>query len=68
MGDNIFREAKQLLDKKDNGAELTEEELGLIHTALIPLNLHGCPLPEDIPIGEGLEALAKMMDGEKERS
>lgn len=68
MGDNIFKEAKQLLDKKDNGAELTEDELELINIAIIPMNLHGCPLPEDIPIGEGLEVLAKMMDGEKERS
>lgn len=62
MGDNLFRQAAELLKAKDNGAELTEEELGLIHTALIPLNLHGCPLPEDIPIGEGLEELAKMVE------
>jgi len=28
---NIFRQAKELLDKKDAGGELTEEELKLIN-------------------------------------
>jgi len=55
---NLFRQAKELLDKKDAGAELTEEELQLINTAIIPLMI----IPEDITIGEGLERLAKMME------
>jgi len=63
---NIFRRAKDLLDKKDAGSELTEEELGLINTAEIPLMVKGCPFPEDITIGEGLEELAKLV-GEKNR-
>ncbi|GAI63941.1 unnamed protein product, partial [marine sediment metagenome] len=58
MANNIFRQAAELLKAKDNGAELTEEELELINIAIIPMTIHGCPLPEDIPIGEGLEELA----------
>ena len=62
---NLFREAKQLLDKRDNGSELTEEEAELVATAIIPLMI----LPEynDTPISQGLLELAKMMDGEKAR-
>jgi len=59
---NIFREAKQLLDKKDAGGELTEEELQLIATAEIPLLVRGCPLPEDMPVRECLEQLAKFIE------
>jgi len=57
---NLFLEAKQLLKKKDSGSELTEEELELINTATIPLML----LPEynNIPINQGLEKLAKILE------
>jgi len=58
---NIFTQAKQLLDKKDSGAELTEEELRLINTAVLPLMVENNGLfPDDITIREGLEELAKM--------
>ena len=59
---NILREAKQLLDKKDAGGELTEEELQLIATAEIPLMMRGCTLPEDMPVGECLEQLARFIE------
>lgn len=63
---NLFRQARQLLDKKDSGAELTEEELGLVNTAIIPLMVktHGV-FPEDIAIGQGLEELAKIVEGKE---
>lgn len=64
MAENLFRQAKQLLDKKDNGAELTEEERELLNTALIPLTLRDCPLPDDISIGEALDELARIVDEE----
>lgn len=62
---NLFREAKQLLDKKESGAQLTEEELKLINTAVIPLMVRtwGGVFPKDITIGEGLEELAKIVEG-----
>jgi len=58
---SIFREAKRLLDTK-KGSELSEEELLTINAATIPLNL----LPEfnDKTIDEGLEELARMVEGE----
>lgn len=60
---NIFREAKQLLDKKDSGGALTEEELKLINTAIIPLMAKTDGIfPKDITISEGLEMLAKMVE------
>lgn len=63
MPENLFRRAKRLLDKKDTGGELTEEELRLIHTAIIPLMVKAEGFfPEDLPIGEGLEELAKMVE------
>jgi len=63
VNNNIFRQAKQLLDKKDKGAELTEEELRLIDTALIPLMVKTDGIfPEDMTIGEGLEALSEMVE------
>ncbi|MBA7506560.1 hypothetical protein ES706_05252 [subsurface metagenome] len=62
---NIFRQAKNLLDKKARGAELTEEELGVVNTALIPFTVNtGGFFPEDITIGEGLEELARMIENE----
>lgn len=60
---NIFRQAKQLLDKKDAGSELTKEELKLIDTAIIPLMVKtNGVFPEDITIGEGLDELAKILE------
>lgn len=64
MAENLFRQARKLLDRKDNGAELTEEEQLIVSAALIPLNLRDCPLPDDISIGEALDELARMVDGE----
>lgn len=66
LNDNIFREAKQLLDKKDNGTELTEEEAQLISTAIIPLMVKTNGIfHEGITIGEGLDDLAKMVEESK---
>ena len=59
---NIFRQAKLLLDTK-RGDEMSEEDLQLIGTAIIPLMVRGCPFPEDITIGEGLEELANIRQG-----
>lgn len=60
---NLFRQAKILLDKKDAGAELTEQELRLIHTALIPFTVKTADFfPENITIAEGLEELASMVE------
>ena len=58
----MFRQAKQLLDKKDAGWELTEEELKLVNTAMMPL-LGGFIISEDLTISEGLEELATMLEG-----
>lgn len=60
---NIFRQAKVLLEKKDKGAQLTEEELKLLNTSIIPLMVADGFFPEDITIAEGLEELAKMING-----
>jgi len=57
---NLFRQALGILNAK-NG-ERTEEEQELLNTALIPLNIRGCPLPENITIAEGLEELAKIVE------
>ena len=57
---NLFRQAKQLLDRK-SGPQMTEEEAKVIQTAIIPLLL--IPAFGDITIGEGLEELAKMVEG-----
>ena len=60
---NIFRQAKDLLDKKDAGGELTQAELQLIATAEIPLMVKADGLSsEDITIGEGLEKLARILE------
>jgi len=57
---NIFRQAAELLKAKDKGTELTEEELWLVNTAIIPL----MTLPEynNVPISEGLETLTKIVE------
>ena len=59
---NIFRQALEVLDTK-NG-DRTEEERELLNTALIPLNIRGCPFPDDMTIGECLEELARMVERE----
>ena len=59
MLENIFREAKELLDTKD-GRKMTEEEQELVSAAMIPLNI--LPHFNDMTIGEGLEELARIVD------
>lgn len=60
---NIFRQAKDLLDIKDTGGELTEEDLQLIGTAIIPLMVKTDGIfPEDITLAEGLQELAKIVE------
>lgn len=59
---NIFRQAKQLLDKRDNGNELTEEEQELVNTAAIPFTVNTDDIFGDITIGEGLEELARIIE------
>ena len=56
---NIFRQAKQLLNQKPV-LEMTTEELGIVNTATMPLLL----LREfsDRSIDEGLEELSKIVD------
>jgi len=62
---NIFKQAKDLLNIKAAGGELTEDELRLINTAVIPLMVKADGIfPEDITIGEGLEELANMVEEE----
>ncbi|MBU1082467.1 MAG: hypothetical protein KKB59_18420 [Spirochaetes bacterium] len=57
---NIFREAKQLLDKKDSGIELTAEEQLTVNAADIPLTL--LKMFNDMTTDEGLGELAKMVE------
>ena len=59
---NIFRQAKQLLDKKDAGGELSEEELKLIATAKIPFLIRNCPYLKAMPVGDCLETLAQIVE------
>ncbi len=59
---NIYRQAKNLLDKREAGGELSWEEFQLIKTAELALILRGCPLPEDMPEGECLEKLAQLVE------
>lgn len=56
---NIFREAHRLLSSK-NGPEMTQDELELVGTAIIPLMV----LPEfsDITIAIGLDAIASLVE------
>ena len=60
---NIFRQAKQFLDKKDAGGELTKEELQLIATAEIPFLIRHCPYLNDMPVRDCLETLAQIVEG-----
>lgn len=60
---NLFRQAAELLKAKDNGAELSEEELQLIATAEIPFLTRLCPsLNKDMPVRECLDTLAKIVE------
>ncbi|MBA7701086.1 hypothetical protein ES703_109817 [subsurface metagenome] len=59
---NIFREAKNLLDKRDAGGELSEEELQLIATAELPFLVRNCPSLKDLPVAECLEVLANIVE------
>ena len=63
MQSNLFRRAKQLLDRK-NGSAFTEEEWEVIGAAMIPLNHPSCPFPEDMPINQCLDELAKIVEDE----
>lgn len=65
MSDNIFRQAKELLHKKEAGGELTEAEEHIISAAEIPMNVRDSPIPQDIPIPEVLEGLAKIVEEAK---
>jgi len=60
VNNNIFRQAKQLLDNKPV-LEMNEEELEVVKIATMPLLLlrHF----SNLSIDEGLEELAKMVDG-----
>lgn len=56
---NLFRDALALIDSKSQ-FDMTEEEKATVGAAMIPLMV--LPRFKDIPIGEGLEALAKILD------
>lgn len=56
---NIFREALTLIHTK-NGHDMTEEQRETVSTAMLPLML--LSQYSDIPIGEGLEDLARMFE------
>jgi hypothetical protein len=54
---NIFREALKILDKMEDGLELTDEERSTYNAAAIPLqNLY-----DNIPIRRGLKKMADML-------
>jgi len=57
---NIFRQAKQLLNDKPV-LEMNEEELKVVNTATMPLLL--LRQFSNLSIDDGLEELAKMVDG-----
>lgn len=62
---NIFRQALELLDKKDGGGELTEEETRLVNSAeSFTANLLPKLKPEydELPVSGGLEELARMVE------
>jgi hypothetical protein len=61
---NIFREAKLLLETKKE-SEMTEDERCTVNAALIPFNIKGFPLSKEITISEGLEIMAKIVEGRK---
>ncbi|MBA7661635.1 hypothetical protein ES703_69655 [subsurface metagenome] len=59
---NIFRQAKQLLRDKP-ALEMNAEELEVVYIATIPLLM--LRQFNDIPITEGLERLAQILEGEE---
>ena len=59
MSNNIYRQAKELLDK-NHDYKLSEKERQLINTAIIPLMITKV-FPKDITLREGLEELAKLV-------
>ena len=60
---NLFRQAKNLLDKKDAGGELSWEEFQLIATAEIPFLVSKCPSLKDMKVRDCLEVLAEIVEG-----
>ncbi|MBA7632705.1 hypothetical protein ES703_40258 [subsurface metagenome] len=68
LNGNIFRQAKQLLDKKDAGAELTEEEQELVSTVTaFVANETPKAFPDDeMLVSSGLEELAKIVEEAKQ--
>ena len=62
---NIFRQAKQLLQDKPV-LEMNEEELAIVNTATMPLLL--LRYFSDLSINEGLEELAKIVEEDKRHS
>lgn len=58
---NIFRQAKWLLDHK-SGEAMTEEEHDLVSLAFLPV-IYSPYLAEDMTVGDGLEVLARAVDG-----
>jgi len=59
---NLFRQAKQLLNDKPV-LEMNEEELAIVNTATMPLLL--LRYFSDRSINDGLEELAKMVEEER---
>ena len=57
--DNVFRQAKQLLNDKPV-LEMNEEELAIVNTATMPLLL--LRYFSDRSINDGLEELAKIVE------
>ncbi|MBA7625036.1 hypothetical protein ES703_32457 [subsurface metagenome] len=63
---NLFRQAKEFLDKKDAGSELSEEELRLINTVMaFVANKMPKAFPEydERTVSEDLEEVAKFVEG-----
>lgn len=54
---NIFDEAKQILERKDAGGDISLEDVEKIERATMPLDF----LP-DMPIGMGLECLSAIVE------
>jgi len=63
---NIFKQAKQLLDKTAAGAELNEEDRKVWGAAMALLNNPACPLPDDMAVGKCLEELVAISQAEGE--
>jgi len=59
MPNNIFMEAKQLLNTKPV-SEMTRDEISTVTAATIPLNI--LPQFNDLTTDQGLEVLSKLWD------